>query len=244
MSDTSSPKCPVPKDSLLYKLFTKKSQEEEISESRCPCSCDRLEKNLPEHEYSDDDLDSGLSKQSVVSSIPRLGKNSKPDDKWVYPSPHKFHCAMKRKGWKHPKDNMDTIVAIHNSINERVWKEILKYESMHKDEYDPKSAYGDQPRLVIFRGRPKDLSPKARFLMYMYGYQKPFDRHDWIVDRNGKRVRYVIDFYNGQTIDDIKTGVYLDVRPALTFGGAWDRLKMQYNIMMQRFARRTQESSQ
>jgi cytochrome c heme-lyase len=23
----------------------------------------------------------------------------------------------------------------------------------------------------------------------------PFDRHDWIVDRCGKEVRYVIDFY-------------------------------------------------
>jgi len=24
----------------------------------------------------------------------------------------------------------------------------------------------------------------------------PFDRHDWIVDRGGKEVRYVIDYYH------------------------------------------------
>ena len=52
------------------------------------------------------------------------------------------------------------------------------------------------PRLARFVGRPKDLSPKARFLNLL-GYRLPFDRHDWFVDRCGKeRVRYVIDFYN------------------------------------------------
>ncbi len=30
----------------------------------------------------------------------------------------------------------------------------------------------------------------------------PFDRHDWTVDRCGKEVRYVIDFY----FDDDKAG--------------------------------------
>lgn len=29
----------------------------------------------------------------------------------------------------------------------------------------------------------------------MLGGAAPFDRHDWIVDRCGKEVRYVIDFY-------------------------------------------------
>ena len=30
------------------------------------------------------------------------------------------------------------------------------------------------------------------------GYQAPFDRHDWVVDRCGTRVEYVIDFYAGR----------------------------------------------
>ena len=39
------------------------------------------------------------------------------------------------------------------------------------------------------RGRPQDYSPKARLLNLM-GYKLPFDRHDWVVLRQGgKEVR-------------------------------------------------------
>ena len=41
-----------------------------------------------------------------------------------------------------------------------------------------------EPKLYKFMGRPKDLSPKARVNALM-GYKKPFDRHDWVVDRCG-----------------------------------------------------------
>ena len=37
-------------------------------------------------------------------------------------------------------------------------------------------------------------SPLARLSSWRTG-QMPFDRHDWYVDRCGKEVRYVIDFY-------------------------------------------------
>ena len=37
-------------------------------------------------------------------------------------------------------------------------------------------------------------SPLARFSSWRDGHT-PFDRHDWYVDRCGKEVRYVIDFY-------------------------------------------------
>ena len=30
-------------------------------------------------------------------------------------------------------------------------------------------------------------------------YTPPFDRHDWVVDRCGTEVRYIIDFYTGKT---------------------------------------------
>ena len=36
-----------------------------------------------------------------------------------------------------------------------------------------------------------------RNLKYIVRYELPFDRHDWVVDRDGKDVRYVIDFYKG-----------------------------------------------
>lgn len=38
-------------------------------------------------------------------------------------------------------------------------------------------------------GRPKDMSPKAR-LLWLMGYNAPFDRHDWVVERpDGSEVR-------------------------------------------------------
>jgi cytochrome c heme-lyase len=78
--------------------------------------------------------------------------------------------------------------------------------------------------LIRFQGKPKDYTIKAR-LRQLLGYQLPFDRHDWIVDRCGEQVRYIIDFYTG----DQKAGplsFYLDVRPAPTISGIYARLKM------------------
>ena len=48
-----------------------------------------------------------------------------------------------------------------------------------------------------FQGRPQDLSPKAWLLSKMGLSARPFDRHDWFIDRNGVEVRYVIDYYSG-----------------------------------------------
>eukprot|EP00960_Hanusia_phi_P044657 756755-Hanusia_phi.AAC.4 len=76
------------------------------------------------------------------------------------------------------------------------------------------SAQRVYPQLLKFQGKPDKLSPKAR-IQGLLGYKPPFDRHDWIVDRCGKQVRYVIDFYSGKPIADKAVSYYLDVRPAL-----------------------------
>ena len=60
-------------------------------------------------------------------------------------------------------------------------------------------------------------------------YSLPFDRHDWVVDRNGQEVRYVIDFYEGRRVkgsaSDAPVSIYLDVRPALdSFQALFDRI--------------------
>ena len=74
----------------------------------------------------------------------------------------------------------------------------------------------DEPRLVRFRGRPKDYSPKARLLNLFLNKRLPFDRHDWIVERCGQgEVRYVIDFYSGVILQGQPAAMHLDVRPAL-----------------------------
>nr|KAG5714084.1 hypothetical protein BaRGS_020412 [Batillaria attramentaria] len=62
------------------------------------------------------------------------------------------------------------------------------------------------------------------------GYELPFDRHDWIVDRNGKEVRYIIDYYDGGRVDKSNYQfTLLDVRPALdSFEAFADRMKVAY----------------
>lgn len=58
-----------------------------------------------------------------------------------------------------------------------------------------------------------------------FRYAAPFDRHDWVVDRCGTRMRYIIDFYTGHNAgskEDIS--FYLDVRPALD---SWEGIKMR-----------------
>jgi cytochrome c heme-lyase len=54
----------------------------------------------------------------------------------------------------------------------------------------------------------------------------PFDRHDWIIDRCGQEVRYVIDYYHGQHLPG--TAVFhVDARPAIdNLSGLWDRMRM------------------
>lgn len=78
------------------------------------------------------------------------------------------------------------------------------------------------PRLESFSGSATSLTPKARLNTFM-GYSAPFDRHDWVVDRCGKKVEYVIDFYAGK--DEHKPGkslnFYLDVRPKLNTLEGW-----------------------
>lgn len=69
-------------------------------------------------------------------------------------------------------------------------------------------------RLKSFGGKATDYSPRAR-IRQMMGYELPFDRHDWIVDRCGKDVRYVIDYYDGGALDKKYQFALLDVRPAM-----------------------------
>lgn len=142
---------------------------------------------------------------------------------WVYPSPQMFWNAMIRKGWRWEKDDlgvndMEHIIRIHNSNNEEAWQEVMKWEQA----FHPNAG---QPKLVKFGGKAKEFSPRARFRSWL-GYELPFDRHDWVVDRNGRHVRYIIDYYDVGDEEGYKNGdfVEMDVRPAFdSFGAAWDR---------------------
>ncbi|KAL1006688.1 hypothetical protein UPYG_G00075430 [Umbra pygmaea] len=157
------------------------------------------------------------------STIPRAGT----DKKWVYPSEQMFWNAMLRKGWRWKEDDLDphdmsNIIKIHNTNNEQAWQEILKWEALRAKE----CPCG--PSLKRFGGKAKEFSPRARMRHWM-GYELPFDRHDWIVDRCGKEVRYVIDYYDGEVNKDTYQFSILDVRPAFdSIDAVWDRMKVAW----------------
>ncbi|KAI1108054.1 cytochrome c/c1 heme-lyase [Nemania sp. NC0429] len=140
---------------------------------------------------------------------------------WIYPSERMFFDAMKRKGHDPRAADMRTVVPIHNAVNERAWAEIKAWEA----PWVQRSSC-DGPRLHSFSGLSTKMSPRAR-LNTLLGYQAPFDRHDWVVDRCGREVEYVIDFYAGRPTPaggDGKLSFYLDVRPKLN---SWEGVKMR-----------------
>ncbi|CAE6427400.1 unnamed protein product [Rhizoctonia solani] len=87
-----------------------------------------------------------------TSSIPRLD-----GQKWVYPSEAQFFSAMARKNHSPHAPDMRVIVPIHNAVNERAWHELLAWEAGRGAE-----ACGGV-KLVSFKGRPGDRTPKAWF---------------------------------------------------------------------------------
>lgn len=172
-----------------------------------------------------------LSKERVPSTIPKAGTDNQT---WVYPSPQMFWNALVRKQKTEgaSESDMNTVISIHNNMNETTWRQVLAWEALH-----PVSNDDLKPKLLRFLGRPFDLSPKARLKTWIGGHIAPFDRHDWIVDRGGKEVRYVIDYYHDESAVDIDQtpkhlkdiqsmkSIKVDVRPALdSLESIWDRL--------------------
>lgn len=188
-----------------------------------------------------------LPTERQVSTIPKVTEDGSKDF-WVYPSQQMFWNAMLRKGWRWKDEDIEQkdmghIIKIHNANNEQAWQEVLKWEALHARECG-------NPKLKSFGGKATQFSPRARirgWLGYVgqgfiriplahlspgvsFRYELPFDRHDWIVDRCGKDVRYVIDYYDGgqPDINDYRFAI-LDVRPAFDSPqNVWDRMRVVY----------------
>lgn len=93
--------------------------------------------------------------------------------------------------------DIETVVAIHNNMNENTWTQVMAWEQLHTPAAEEAASRDRDPKLLRFIGRPDELSPKARLKM-LCGHPAPFDRHDWFVDRGGQGVyRYV---YNNHFI--------------------------------------------
>lgn len=145
------------------------------------------------------------------SSIPRGGDETNTGN-WVYPSPQQMYNAMVRKGHQDtPQDAVESMVAVHNFLNEGAWAEIIEWERRFGKglvEGWRECRFGEegsqtgamilpseeaaekQPRLTRFMGRSDAVTPKARMLQTLgwiyparFGGPPPFDRHDWFVER-------------------------------------------------------------
>ncbi|EGW35435.1 uncharacterized protein SPAPADRAFT_58655 [Spathaspora passalidarum NRRL Y-27907] len=149
---------------------------------------------------------SDLATEREISSIPRTSA----DSNWIYPSQKQFFDAMKRKQWNPEKEDMKTVVPIHNAVNEQAWRHIQMWEAPYAEETHQKCG---GVSLTSFKGDSKKLTPRAWFKSSVLGYAKPFDRHDWTVDRCGVSVEYVIDFYGSEGTTG--PSFFLDVRPKI-----------------------------
>jgi cytochrome c heme-lyase len=78
--------------------------------------------NIPQHSISMNQ-EASLSTERVSSTIPRDERST-----WDYPSPQQFYNALVRKGWETPEEHVETMVDIHNFLNEQAWSEVLKWE--------------------------------------------------------------------------------------------------------------------
>lgn len=234
-TETKSPPSECPMHNQAETNYTPNTSEQWVSE--CPSNpeaasgtnitsdIDPTNMMPPPNQRPSPDQPFELSTERQKSSIPKATAHG---ETWVYPSQQMFWNAMLRKGWRWKDedgisaDTMAHIIHIHNNNNEAAWEEVLKWEALRYKECG-------QPKLKSFGGKAAQFSPRARFRGWM-GYEMPFDRHDWIVDRCGKEVRYVIDYYDGGDVNphDHKFAI-LDVRPALDSPSAmWDRMKVTW----------------
>ncbi|MCJ1383065.1 Cytochrome c1 heme lyase [Xylographa soralifera] len=209
---TSTPQTPIPIP-----------QRDRLKKTR-PLASDREISTIPRADPTVSTTTPNPSSTKVANSEQETGSDAKSGN-WIYPSERMFFEAMKRKNYDPVATDMTSIVPIHNAVNEKAWKEIKDWENRFAWSREENKGCGG-PRLHSFSGDSKKLSPRARWNSFL-GYQEPFDRHDWVVERcpGQGTVEYVIDFYAGK--DDGKgkgLSFYLDVRPKLN---SWEGWKMR-----------------
>lgn len=68
-----------------------------------------------------------LSTERTLSNIPRPQEEGEAPV-WEYPSPQQFYNALVRKGWETPEESVQTVVDLHNWINEGAWDEVMRWE--------------------------------------------------------------------------------------------------------------------
>jgi cytochrome c heme-lyase len=122
-------KCPVDHSAMAKSAPTPAASSSSAS-AQCPVQHDDSSLNprnqmpdVPQHAIYQNQAAS-LSTERIASSIPRDGSSN-----WDYPSPQQFYNALVRKGWETPEEHVETMVEIHNFLNEQAWNEVLNWES-------------------------------------------------------------------------------------------------------------------
>ncbi|SBS89140.1 cytochrome c1 heme lyase, putative [Plasmodium malariae] len=149
-------------------------------------------------------------------------KSSIPSNRgiWYYPSKNQFYNTTRRKGYSFSREELDVALKIHNAVNEETWKKIMKKEQKYFD-------ICKEQKLIRFIGLPTKLSLKA-FMLTLIGYSRPFDRHDWYIDRCGNTIKYIIDYYDGKSDNNAPVSIFIDVRPEFSYNNIIDHLKILY----------------
>lgn len=204
------PKCPVDhnaRTNWIESISVSPQNPSEAVEVESGCTSEAL-KSDPKYTST-----ANLPTEREISSIPRTDNRAN----WIYPSQKQFYEAMMRKNWSPQAEDMNTVVPIHNQVNELAWRHIQNWERAYLQDAEQKCG---GISLTSFKGDLKKLTPRAWFKMAVLGQEKPFDRHDWLVDRCGVNVPYVIDFYSGGE----NGGVFVDARPKVN---SWEGLKLR-----------------
>jgi cytochrome c heme-lyase len=154
MSKEEDPAVACPVDHKTREAWLKQAQKAQPAPNTTPnpntplqaegCDSSTLDQNPTPSQIKAHILSkSKLAKDREVSTIPRAidvpasstPANNEQDtgvDKktgnWIYPSEEMFFNAMKRKSYSPNETDMQTIVPIHNAVNERAWKEIKEWE--------------------------------------------------------------------------------------------------------------------
>ncbi|KAK2734877.1 holocytochrome c synthase [Myotisia sp. PD_48] len=132
-----------------------------------------------------------LPVEREISTIPRADNKG---SKWEYPSPQQMYNAMLRKGYTDtPQDAVESMVAVHNFLNEGAWQEIVDWEHTFSQglkrgwercrrgsenlsvdlerertgSTDENGATFQEPQLLRFMGRPQERTPKATMLQVL-----------------------------------------------------------------------------
>jgi cytochrome c heme-lyase len=146
--------------------------------------------------------------------------NSSDGSSWLNPSANQLYRALARKNKSIEPHDALAVANIHQVVTDNTWLAIMEYESRY-------SAQCKEPKLLRFYGMDGVYSAKAKLMNWLRFSPLPFDRHDWIVDRCGKQVKYIIDYYSLESVDsstgETEIAYFIDARPAPDMRGLADR---------------------